>query len=400
MAGQLRSMSTTTASVPPADVALHLGYVLLLTIGTFCCLGLSLSAQTSGSPTAQELPKQWQSTTDLKSDDLPERIPVRIIESHSQNGNQTVDKRSVEIRGTDGHFEPYQEIEKETLSVDASTVRSTMRTFARDVNGKRSLVQVTEEEKHILPGDDSNMVRVTYNPDVNGRLQAVQREIVETKEIGKDLEEANTTVMLTNINGGLAPAFKTHELRKRAANDTVETEKTAWLPDVNGKWQLSEVRRNIATQGGKVRSSEESVSRPDAEGKLGQISRVVSQETESTSGEKRSVVETYSIDVPGTTRDSSLHLVERKTSTRSRSSTGERATEQKVEQINPGDPASGLRVSVLVDGKLVPEPSGEQSTVIIEARDSNGHFGIVSVDTTKADRIPTVQIQQTPAEKP
>jgi hypothetical protein len=54
----------------------------------------------------------------------------------------------------------------------------------------------------------------------------------------------------------------------------------------------------------------------------------------------------------------------------------------------------------LVDGKLVPEPSGEQSTVIIEARDSNGHFGIVSVDTTKADRIPTVQIQQTPAEKP
>ena len=69
-------------------------------------------------------------------------------------------------------------------------------------------------------------VRVTYNPDVNGRLQPVQREIVETKKISKDVEETNTTVMLPNINGGLAPAFKTHELRKRAANDTVETEKT------------------------------------------------------------------------------------------------------------------------------------------------------------------------------
>ena len=111
-------------------------------------------------------------------------------------------------------------------------------------------------------------------------------------------------------------------------------------------------------------------------------------------------METYSIDVPGTTRDGGLHLVERKTSAERSNSTGERATEQRVEQIDPGDPASGLRVSVLVDGKLVPEPSGEQSTVIIEARDSNGHFGIVSVDTTKADRIPTVQIQQTPAEKP
>ena len=381
--------------------AFHLGYVLILTIGTFCCFGLSLSAQTSGSQSTQELTKQWQSTTDLKSDNLiPERIPVRIIETHSENGNRTLDNRSVEIRGTDGHFEPYQDIERETLTIDTSTDKNHDAHVRPRCKWKEALVQVMEEEKHILPGDDSNIVRVTYNPDVNGRLQAVQREIVETKKIGKDLEETNTTVMLTSINGGLAPAFKTHELRKRVANDTVETEKTTWLPDVNGKWQLSEIRHNIATQGAKDRSIEERVSRPDAEGKLGQISRVVSQETESTSGEKRSVVETYSIDVPGTTRDSSLHLVERKTSTESSSSIGERATEQRIEQINPGDPGSGLRLSVLVDGKIVPELSGQQSTVTIRARDSNGNFGIVSVDTTKADRIPTVQIQQTPAEKP
>ena len=373
---------------------------LLVVIGAYC-LCPNAFAQTSDSRTAEEPTSSWTATTDLKSDDLlPQRIPVRIIESHSQNGNRTLNKRSVEIRGTDGHFEPYQDIERETITVDAFTVKTTMRTYARDVNGMTALVQVTEEEKHILPGDDSNIVRVTYNPDVNGRLQPVQREIVETKKAGKDLEETNTTVMLTNVNGGLAPAFKTHELRKRGANDTVETEKTTWLPDVNGKWQLSEIRHNIATQGAKDRSIEERASRPDAEGKLGQISRVLSHETESTSGDKRSVVETYSIDVPGTTRDGSLHLVDRKTSTESSSSTGERATEQKVEQINPGDPGSGLRVSVLVDGKIVPEPSGEQSTVTIRARDSNGSFGIVSVDMTKADRIPTVQIQQTPAEKP
>src|SRR5271157_5521017 len=103
--------------------------------------------------------------------------------------------------------------------------------------------------------------------------------------------------MLPSVYGGLAPAFKTRELRKRAANDTVETEKTTWLPDINGKWQLSEVRHNVATQGAKDRSIEERVSRPDAEGKLRQISREVSQETESTAGETRSVVESYSIDV-------------------------------------------------------------------------------------------------------
>jgi hypothetical protein len=275
-----------------------------------------------------------------------------------------------------------------------------MRTLTQDVNGRKTLVQVTEEEKHILPGEDSNIVRVTYNPDVNGRLQAVQREIAETKKIGKDLEETNTTVMVTNINGGLAPAFKTHELRKRAANDTVETEKTTWLPDGNGKWQVSEVRQATTRQEGTNRTTEEHISRLDSEGKLGEVSQVVSQESESPSGEKRSVVETYSIDVPGTPRDGSLHLVERKTSIESSSSTGERATEEQVEQTNPGDPGAGLRVSVVVDGRMVPGPSGEQSTVIIRARDSNGSFGIVSVDMTKSDRIPTIQVQQPPAEKP
>ena len=376
-----------------------LGCVLVV-IGAYCFCP-SAFAQTLDSRTAEAPTESWTATTDLRSDDLlPERIPARIIESHSQNGNRRLDKRSVEIRGTDGHFEPYQDIERETLTVDASAVKTTMRTFARDVNGVKALVQVTEEEKHILPGDDSNIVRVTYNPDVNGRLQPVQREIAETKKIGTDLEETNTTVMLTNINGGLAPAFKTHEIRKRAANDTVEAEKTTWLPDINGKWQLSEIRQNITTHEADSHRIEEKVFRPDAEGKLGQISRVVSHESESTSGEKRSVVETYSIDVPGATQDGSLHLVERRTSTGSSRSTGERATEQKVEQTNPGDPGSGLRVSVLVDGRMVPGPSGEQSTVTIRARDSNGSFGIVSVDTTKADRIPTIQVQQTPAEKP
>jgi hypothetical protein len=396
----LRSASVTPPSADDCRASIVFAFgCVLVAIGAYCFCP-SVFAQTSDSPIAEEPTKSWTATTDLKSDDLiPKRIPVRITESHSQDGNQTLDKRSVEIRGTDGHFEPYQEIERETLTVDASTVKTTMRTFALDVNGTKALVQVTEEEKHILPGEDSKIVRVTYNPDVNGRLQPVQREIVETKKIGY-LEETSTMVMLPSINGGLAPAFKTHELRKRAANDTAETEKTTWLPDVNGKWQLSETRKNTTTQEAKDRTTEERVSRLDSEGKLSEVSHVVRQESESASGEKRSVVETYSIDVPGITRDGSLHPVERKTSTESSSSTGQRAIEQKVEQINPGDPGSGLRVSVLVDGKIVPEPSGEQSTVTIRARDSNGSFGVVSVDTTMADRIPTIQVQQTPAEKP
>ena len=316
-----------------------LGCVLVV-IGAYCFCP-SAFAQTSDSRTAEEPTKSWTATSDFKSDDFgPQRIPVRIIESHSQNGNRTFDKQSVEIRGTDGHLEPYQDIENETLQLDATTVRTTTRMFGQDANGMKALVQVTEEEKHTLPGGDSNVIRMISNPDLNGRLQPVQREIVETKRPGTDTEETNVTIMLPSVNGGIAPAFKTHALRKRAANDTVETEKTTWLPDVNGKWQLSEIRQNTTTQEAEDRRIEERVFRSDAQGKLGEVSHVVSQESESTSGEKRSVVETYSIDIPGNSQDGSLHLVERKTSTERSSPTGERATEQKVEQTNPGDPSA------------------------------------------------------------
>jgi hypothetical protein len=368
---------------------------VLFVIGASCFCP-SVSAQTSDSRTAEPT-KSWTATTDLRGNNLN---PTRIIESHSQTDNRTLDKRSVQIRGFDGHLEPYQDIEKETLQVDRSTMRTTTRTFGRDVNGRKSLVQLTEGEKHTLPGGDSNVIRITSNTDINGRLQPVRREIVETKSIGTDMEETNSTVMLGSINGGLAPAIKTHELRKRAATDTVGTEKSTSHLDINRNWQVNEVREATTRQEGTNRTTEEHISRLDAEGKLGEVSHVVSKESESTSGEKLSVVETYSIDVPGATRDGSLHLVERKTSTENSSSTAKRATEQKVEQTNPGDPGSGLRLSVLVDGRMAPGPSGEQSTVTIRARDSNGNFEVVSVDTTKADRIPTIQVQQTPAEKP
>ena len=363
-----------------------LGWVLLMVAG-FCACTLSSVAQTSDPTITDQPDHSWTATTDSKSDNLlPTRLPVRINESHSQNGQRTLDKRSVEIHGTDGHFEPYQDIERETLQVDATTVRTVTRTFSQDVNGKKALVQVTEEEKHILPGDDSNIVRVTYNPDVNGKLQPVQRDLIGTKKTGKDTEETNTTVMLTNIDGGLAPAFKTREVRKAGDNNTAETEKTTWLPDVNGKWQVSEIRQEVATPEANGRRIEEAVFRPDAEGKLNQISRVVSHELESASGDTRSSVETYSIDVPGTSQDGRLHLVERKNSLSHSSPAGEEKTEQRVEQVNPGDPKRGLRVSVLVDGKMVPGPAG--------------NFGTVSVEMTQSDRTRTIQIQHTPSDQP
>ena len=393
------------ASPPPFDDGYSASSVLifsfvLVVLGAYC-LCPRASAQTLDSRTSQEPSKSWTATTDLKSDYLiRERTPVRVFDSHSENGDRTLDKRSVEIRGTDGQFEPYQDIERETVHEGGSTVHTTTRTFARDVNKAKTLVQITEEEEHTLPTGESTTVRVTSNPDLNGKLQVSERDTAQSKRIAEQVEEIQSTVELLSINGGLAPAMKTREIRKGNANDGVQSEKATLLLDGAGKWQVNESRQTTSRREGDSRITEERISRLDAEGKLSEISRVVTKELENSAGEKRDRVETYSIDVLGTTRDGNLHLVERVDTSSQNNASGARTYEQKVEQLNAGDPTAGLRVSVLVNDKVVPCRSGEQSTVTIRARDVNGGFSIVSVDTTKSDLIPTIHVQQTPSDQP
>jgi hypothetical protein len=376
--------------------AARLRRLVLVAIGACLCSCLLLRAQTSDSRTG-DANKSWRVTTESQSDNLN---PTRTLESHIQSGNRTVDNQSVQHRGANGDFEPYQDIEKTTVQVNATTVRTTTSTFGRDADGAKTLVQVTEEEAHTLPGGGSNVVRSTSNPDANGNLQLVQRQIEETKKIGKDVEETKTTVMLPGINGDLAPAMKTQERHERSANDTVVSQKTTLLTDGTGNWQVSETRQATTRQEGKDRTTEERISRPDAEGKLGEISRTVSKESENAPGEKRDTVETYSVDVPGSPRDGSLHLVERTTTAQSTSSTGQQTTARQVEQADPSDPGSGLRVNILTTDTVRPGSSGAQATQTIQLRDSNGNFDVVSVDTSKSDNAHAVQVQIAPSEKP
>jgi len=375
----------------PRPIGVRFTQVLLLALGAYLLSGVALVAQTSDSSTT-EGPNSWSAITDSKSNNIN---PTRIIESHSQDGNRTLDKQSDQIRRFDGCFEPYRDIERETLQVDASTTRTTTRRFGRDGNGTKILVQVIEEEKHTLPGGDSSVLRVTSDLDINGTLQLSRRETEETRVIGKDLDETQTVVMLPSVNGGLVPAVKVHEFRKRVTRDTIESQKTTLLLDGGGNWQVSETRRTTARQEGTTRSIEEHILRPDSEGTLGEVSRIVTEASETTSGEKSNVVETYSVDAPGTIRDGSMHLIERTTTAQRSSSSGEQITEQRVERPSPGDPDSSLHVSTLINDTVRPVATAEQSTRTISVRDSNGSFEVISVDTKKSDRVAAMQVEQT-----
>jgi len=367
---------------------------VLLAIGAYFCSSCALWAQTDSQRDAAS--KSWTATSESRSSDTD---PIRTIESHTQSGNRTLDKLSLQRRGADGYFEPYQDIEKETVQVDPSTVRTITRTFDRDADAVSKLVQVTEEQKRTSPAGESKVERTTSDPDVNGNLQLVQRQIEETKKTGASVEETKTTVMLPSADGGLVPGVQVQERRERGTNDTLETHKVTRLPDGNGNWLVSEIRNTTTRREGDNRSTEERVSLPDSEGKLVEVSRTVSEEAAGAPGEKRNTVETYSVSVTGATPDGSLHLVGRATTSQRTSSTGLQVSEQKVEQSNPGDPGAGLQVTVITTDTMRTDPSGAQSARTVRARNANGSYdsyGVVSVDTTKSDKVPAIQVQIAP----
>ena len=367
-------------------------FVLLLIAAYLSCF--ALWAQTPDSQ-ANEASQSWTATTESKDANSD---ALRTIESYTHNGTRTLDTQSVQ-RESDGHFEPYQDIEKETVQVDASTVRTTTRTFDRNADGVKTLVQVIEEEKRTLAGGNSRVVRSTSNPDSSGDLQLIKRQIEESTKTSPNVEETKTTVMLPSVNGGMVPSVKVQERREQDLNGKVEAQKTTLLPDGAGNWQVGEIRHTTINQEGEDRSTEERVSVPDSEGKLGEISHTVRKEAENAAGDKRSTVETYSVDVPGAVPDGGLHLVERSATVQHTNANGQQTTEQEVEQRDPGNPGSGLRVSIVNTDAVRPDTSGAQATRTIQARNPNGNFDVITVDTSKSDNIHAIQVQIAPSDK-
>jgi hypothetical protein len=156
-------------------------------------------SQSGSGASSDETPKSWTAATQQQFPGSAN--PTRSSESHSEAGGRSVDNQSIERIGMDGRYEPYLDVQKETVKVDATTTRTVERTFGRDSDGRKTLVQVTEEEKRSLPGGEVKVVRTTSNPDANGGLQTVQREVQDTRQISPNVQETKTTLLMADSNG-------------------------------------------------------------------------------------------------------------------------------------------------------------------------------------------------------
>lgn len=366
-----------------------------LMVSLILVFGLAICARAQNTKPSNT-DESWTATNQTS---IENTNPLRTMESHFKSGNRSVDKQRTEVLGPDGAYRPESDTETEAIQVDASTTRTVVRTYKWDANGQRRLLELTEQETKGSASGNAQAVRTTSNVDVNGNLQLVQREVADTKKTSSDAQETRTMVYRGDGNGGLTPSRQIREVQKRSSDNGVEVKKTTLVPGANGTWEVGEVREKTIREEGRNRTSEESVSRPDSEGRLSEVSRTVGEETENAAGEKTNTVETYSKEVSGVVDDGKLHL-EQQVKTVQKSDSDRKMTEQEVERPNPGNPNDGLQVSGKNIYTVKYAASGTQQTKTVQVRNANGTFSVFSVETQKSDQIPPAQAPTESSDKP
>lgn len=335
----------------------------------------------------------WTSSNQVEESEGSEN-PTRTREVHTESNGHVIDKTITETRGPDGHYIPYSQTEKETVRVNDSTVRTVERNYGTGPDGEWTLTQQRQEETHTLVGGEEKTERTTSSPDGSGKLQVVQRELVDSKQLGPGVTSTKSTVYSADGSGGLGATVQTDLTEKKTSAGKTEFKKTTMISDGVGNWQVSEIREgSTQPQAGGGQTKEESVRRPDGNGALSVAERTVTREATGSGGEKHATTETYSSYVPGLTGDGSLQLVKRENTVQRTGADGRQSTTQQVEQLNPGDPSSGLHVAGQATDIVQTGSNGVaqvQKTVSVVGPDGMMH--VVFVDMGKTDKPAPVQV--------
>jgi hypothetical protein len=366
--------------------------ILLVFIGGICQSG---SAQSGSSQ------QSWTTSSQLM-DPNGTINPTRSTTTHSEVDGRIVEKTMVEALGPDGRYVPYSEIERESVRVNQTTVRNVERSYGRTPDGQRVLTQETREESRSFAGGEKKVTRTTSNPDGNGALQVVQRALVDSKQVSPGVRETNTTVFSADGSGGLSPTVRIEEREAKTDATTIEFKKSTSLADGTDRWTLSEIREGVSKQaaGGGI-TKEETVLRPDPNGKMAVSERTVSKQSAESGGGRSETTETYSTDVPGQGSSEGLQLVRRESTVQRTGATDVRHTVRQVEQTNPGDPTAALAVTQEAIDIVRPGANGTATeTSTVRTSDSNGQLTTVWVDMGHTDNPAVMKVDVAPVKKP
>ena len=311
---------------------------------------------------------------------------TRLVRSSTEAEGKKVEREVLERLSIEGRYEPSVETEVETIQVDPRTTRIIRRLFGRDPDGRRTVVEVTEEEQSSLPGGRKHIVRTSSKPNLDGHFRVTRREIQDTTPLSRSVQRTRTTVLLPNIDGTLAPAEQVEEVERQEEMGVVEVERTHLLPDANGRWEPFEIRERVVRTEAAGVQTEERIRRRDPNGKLSLAERTVTKQWKDAEGHERQTVETYSRNIAGTGRygDGRLHLDRRLRIVRSTRPDGSQRTVQQMEQRSIVAPSDGLRVAERVVEVSRPDARGGTETRrTVQALDGNNRLRRIIVHNSQ-----------------
>ena len=329
-------------------------------------------AQASG-PNADE---SWTATSENTTEYTN---PYRTTESHSQSGNRTIDKKTVEVRGPGGAYELHYRTETETIQESPTLTRSVTRTYNLSGDRNEHLTQIVEIQTN---GSDngSRTVKTISDANLDGKFEVKAREISVTEKTS-DLEKTQTIVYLPSTASQFAPTEQIIEQQRHREDGSIETKREISFPDFSGGWQAYEVHEQTVRGDSKERTTDERISRRDAFGNVSPVAEVIAKETNS-NDRHTSTTQTYSIDVPGSTRDEHLHLLQSSTVVEIKEA-GRTVTQTQL--LQPDSVKKGSSTVINSVDLAVEKGSSTQETITVTARYPDGNPSVVSVETRKTE---------------
>jgi len=311
--------------------------------------------------------------------------PRRVVVTRTGQDGRMIETRAIEEPSINGGYATLIETEQLTIQLNPNATTLVKRQYSRDGNGNRRLLEVTEEQRSTAAGGGETVVRTTSRADVNNRLQVVQHEVQETVPTSDDTRQTTSTVSRQTANG-FQPVQRSQQIEQRKG-DVAKQQTTVLVLDGNGNFVPISRTESTTTKTASGQTKDERTYRDTGLGNMTVVQRDVATEFKDAQG-THGITQTYSAFVPGASPDpGSLVLVQQVSTSRQTAPDGSSQSEQQIQAISLGNPASGLRLATLIAEVSQPASNGRMQRQIVRSSDGNGAFPVVRVTDSHQTRI-------------
>src|SRR5262245_11143344 len=308
--------------------------------------------------------------------------PSRTVEQRSESGGRQIVVRTTELPGPEGRWMAVEEITSATSRDRNGTERTRRDVFGFDADRRRVLRETTDMTAGPSVNGIARSIEDTRVIDINGALSLAARRIEVLDTADSDVRQTTTTWLSRGTEGSLRETERTAVVERQIDRSLVRHETSRALRDANGRWmpiasQTADVRRT----GPAERVEDETVQRPDVNGRLTTSERIVTRRSES-NGQEQVTIERYSQNAEGFARSGDRLALEERIRRSTTATSNGHSTIEEVEarnRVSPGDPMRIVRRTIATVRRVAPDRQATERQVF--ELDINGRMTLVHTET-------------------